>query len=50
MLNTTLEATQGQMDVLLVNSHTNATSKSWHLWDIDLTFAPQLDSSVAEGI
>jgi len=24
--------------VSLVNSHTNATSKSWHLWEIDLGF------------
>ena len=23
----------------LVNSHTNATSKRWHLWEIDLRFA-----------
>ena len=22
-----------------VNSHTNATSKRWHLWEIDLRFA-----------
>ena len=25
--------------VSLVNSHTNATSKRWHLWEIDLRFA-----------
>ena len=25
--------------VLLVNSNTNATSKKWHLWEIDLKFA-----------
>jgi len=25
--------------VSLVNSHTNPTSKKWHLWEIDLTFA-----------
>jgi hypothetical protein len=23
----------------LVNSHTNATSKGWYLWEIDLRFA-----------
>ena len=34
------EATQGQIDVFLVNSHTNAASKRWHLWEIDLRFAP----------
>ena len=28
--------------VSLVNSHTNATSTSWHLWEIDLRFAPGL--------
>jgi len=25
-----------------VNTHTNATSKRWHLWEIDLRFAPGL--------
>jgi len=25
--------------VSLVNSHTNVTSKRWHLWEIDLRFA-----------
>ena len=25
--------------VSLVNSHTNAISKRWHLWEIDLRFA-----------
>ena len=25
--------------VSLVNSHTNATSKRWHLWEVDLRFA-----------
>jgi len=25
--------------VSLVNSHTNATSKRWHLWEMDLRFA-----------
>ena len=28
--------------VSLVNSHTNATRVGWHLWDIDLRFAPGL--------
>ena len=25
--------------VYVVNAHTNATSKRWHLWEIDLRFA-----------
>ena len=25
-----------------INSHTNATSIGWHLWEIDLRFAPGL--------
>ena len=33
-----LEATQGQMDGVLVSSHANTTSKRWHLWEIDLGF------------
>ena len=28
--------------VPLVNSHSNATSRRWHLWEIDLRFAPGL--------
>ena len=28
--------------VSLVNSHTNATRIGWHLWGIDLRFAPVL--------
>ena len=28
--------------VSLVNPHTNATSQSWHLWEIDLRFALNL--------
>ena len=28
--------------VSLVNSHTNATITRWHLWEIDLRFAPGL--------
>ena len=28
--------------VALVNSHTNSTRIGWHLWDIDLRFAPGL--------
>jgi len=38
----TLEATQGQIDGLLVNSHTNATRIRWQLWETDLRFAPGL--------
>ena len=30
---------RGNWMVSLVNSHTNATSKRWHLWEIDLRFA-----------
>ena len=30
---------RGKWMVSLVNSHTNATSKRWHLWEIDLRFA-----------
>ena len=37
-----LEATQGKWMVSLVNSHTHATTKRWHLWEIDLRFAPGL--------
>ena len=33
--------------VCLVNSHANATSKRWHLWEIDLKFA--LDSTPGWG-
>ena len=29
---------RGKWMVSLVNSHTNATSKRWHLWEIDLRF------------
>ena len=28
--------------VSLVNSHSSATSQRWHLWEIDLIFAPGL--------
>jgi len=31
---------RGKWMVSLVNSHTNATSKRWHLWEIDLRCAP----------
>ena len=34
-----LEATQGQMDGFCSQLLTNATSKRWHLWEIDLRFA-----------
>jgi len=30
--------------VYSVNSHTNATRIGWHLWEIDLRFAPGLPS------
>jgi len=30
---------RGKWMVSLVNSHTNATLKMWHLWEIDLRFA-----------
>ena len=33
---------RGKWIVSLVNSHTNATSKRWHLWEIELRFAPGL--------
>jgi len=33
---------RGKTMVSLVNSHTNATSTRWHLWEIDLRFAPGL--------
>ena len=33
---------RGKWMVSLVNSHTNATSRRWHLWEIDLRFAPGL--------
>jgi len=37
-----LESTQGQFDGFFSNSHTNATRIGWHLWDVDLRFAPVL--------
>ena len=33
---------RGKLMVSLVNSHTNATRIGWHLWEIDLRFAPGL--------
>ena len=33
---------RGNLIVALVNSHTNATRIGWHLWEIDLRFAPGL--------
>jgi len=33
---------RGKSMVSLVNSNTNATSIGWHLWEIDLRFAPGL--------
>ena len=38
----TLEATRGKLMVSSPNSHTNATRVGWHLWEIDLRFAPGL--------
>ena len=32
----------GKLIVSLVNSHTNAARIGWHLWEIDLRFAPGL--------
>jgi len=34
-----LDSTQGKWSVSSVSPHTNATSKRWQLWDIDLRFA-----------
>jgi len=34
-----LRQPRGKWMIYLVNSHTNATSKRWHLWGIDLRFA-----------
>ena len=33
---------RGNSMVSLVNSHTNATRIGWHLWEIDIRFAPGL--------
>ena len=33
---------RGKWMVSLANSHTNATMIGWHLWEIDLRFAPGL--------
>ena len=33
---------KGKLMVSLVKSHTNATRIGWHLWEIDLRFAPWL--------
>ena len=33
---------RGKCMVSLVNSHTHATRIGWHLWEIDLRFAPGL--------
>ena len=32
----------GKLTVSLVHYYTNATRTGWHLWDIDLRFAPGL--------
>ena len=39
----------GKQIVSLVNSHSNATSQRWHLWEIDLRFAPGLPPGWREG-
>ena len=39
---TTLRQPMGKSMVSSVNSHTNATRIGWHLWEIDLRFAPRL--------
>ena len=33
---------RGKLTVSLVNSNTNATKIGWHMWEIDLRFAPRL--------
>jgi len=33
---------RGKLIVSLVNSHINATRIGWHVWEIDLRFAPGL--------
>ena len=33
---------RGKLMVSQVNSHTNATRIGWHMWEIDLRFAPRL--------
>ena len=38
---------RGKSMVSLVNFHTNATRIRWHLWEIDLRFAPRVTSRVA---
>ena len=40
---------RGKWMVSLVNSHTNATSRRWHLWEIDLRFAPELPPGWRSG-
>ena len=37
---------KGKWMVSFVNSHTNTTSKGWHLWEIDFKICLQLDSRV----
>ena len=39
----------GKWIVSLVNSHPNAASKRWHLWEIDLRFALNSGSQVADS-
>jgi len=40
---------RGKSMVPLVNSHTNATRIGWHLWEIDLRFAPGLPPGCWRG-
>ena len=37
-----LEATQEQIDSFFGHSHTNTTTNRWHLWEMDVRFAPGL--------
>ena len=39
----------GNLMVYLVNSQTNATRIGWHLWEIDLRFAPGLPPGWVRG-
>ena len=48
-LSSALEATQRQKDGFFSHSHTNATSKRWHLWEIDLRFALNSTPGWGEG-
>ena len=43
-----LRRPKGKWMVSLVNSHINATSKRWHLWEIDLRFSLNLTPESSE--